>query len=288
MDNYGKTLKTIRETRLLTQTDMSTGIMSQSNYSKVEKGEIDIPFSKMIELLDRLGMSIDEFLYIHRDYTKNPGNQLERLKQLNAGDKQNILKNINELKAIQNPSQQEQELLLIFEALLLVLNNDYEAASKKILRIWNRLEKHDNWYLYDIQLINSILYQFPIDVAEPIVNLALNRLKDYKNYQNINQLSANLRINFLLLLIKNKKYSTALNEIEKLISFCIDKKLYRRLGACYVRKGIILDNFKNKDSCDWYKKGFSILEQTNNKSLVQELKNEIKHYTVVSEESMND
>jgi len=288
MENYGRTFKTIRESRLLTQTDMSTGIMSQSNYSKVEKGEIDISFSNMVDLLNRLGMSVDEFLYVHRDYTKNPGNQLERLKQLNAGDKQNILKNINELKAIQNPSQQEQELLLIFEALLFVLNNDYEAASEKVLRIWNRLEKHDNWYLYDIRLINSIFYLFPIDVAESIVNLVLKRLKYYKNFRNFNQLSANLQINFLLLLIENKKYSMALNEIEKLISFCIDKKLYRYLGICYVRKGILLDNLKKNNSSHWYKKGINLLEKTYNQDLVQELKNEIKHYTVVPEESMKD
>lgn len=80
MENYGKTLKKIRESLSITQVDISSEIMSQSNYSKVEKGEIDISFSKMIDLLNRIGMSIDEFLYVHRDYTKNPGNQLKYLK----------------------------------------------------------------------------------------------------------------------------------------------------------------------------------------------------------------
>lgn len=61
MENYGKTLKKIPERILLTQVHISAEIMSQSNYSKVEKGEIDIPFSKMIDLLNRLGMSVDEF-----------------------------------------------------------------------------------------------------------------------------------------------------------------------------------------------------------------------------------
>lgn len=279
MENYGKTLKKIRESLSFTQVDISRGIMSQSNYSKVEKGEIDIPFSKMIDLLNRLGMSVDEFLYVHRDYTKNPGNQLKRLKQLNAGDEENILKNIEELKAIQNLSQRDQELLLIYEAFLLVLKNDYKAASKKVLQIWIRLEKHDNWYLYDIRLINSILYLFPIDVAESIVDLALKRLNDYKNFRNLNQLAANLQINFLLLLIDNKKYNAALNEIENLSSFCIEKKLFRHLGVCYVRKGILFDNLKKKDSSQWYKKGINLLEQTYNQDLIPELKNEIKHYT---------
>jgi len=279
MEVYGKTLKQIRESLLLTQVNMSREIMSQSNYSKVEKGEIDIPFSKMIDLLNRLGMSVDEFLYIHRDYTKNPGNQLKRLRQLSAGDKESILKNIDELKKIKNSSQRERELLSIFEALLLVLNNDYNAASEKVLQIWNRLEKHDNWYLYDIQLINSILYLFPLDVAESIVDLALKRLKNYKNFRNINQLSANLRINFLLLLIDNKKYSKALNQTEKLISFCMDKKLYVHLGTCYIRKGILLNNLGREESSLWYEKGFGLLKEGNNEGLVQELKNEIKHYT---------
>lgn len=279
MKKYGKTLKKIRESLLFTQADMSAGIMSQSNYSKVEKGEIDIPFSKMIDLLNRLGMTVDEFLYIHRDYTKNPGTQLKLLTKMNADDKQNILKNIDELKATRNLSQRDQELLLIFDALLLVLKNDYGGAREKVLQIWNRLEKHDNWYLYDIQLINSILYLFPIDVAESIVDLTLKRLDIYKKFRNINKLSANLQINFLLLLIDNKKYNMALNKTEKLISFCIDKRLYIHLGACYVRKGILLENLKQNDPSHWYKKGFSLLEAANNEGLVQELKNEIKHYT---------
>lgn len=279
MKKYGKTLKNIRESLLFTQAEMSAGIMSQSNYSKVEKGEIDIPFSKMIDLLNRLGMTVDEFLYIHRDYTKNPGTQLKRLTKMNTGDKQSIIKNINELKATRNLSQRDQELLLIFEALLLVLKNEYNAAREKVLRIWARLEKHDNWYLYDIQLINSILYLFPIDVAESIVDLALRRLDIYKKFRNINQLSANLQINFLLLLIDNKKYNMALNETEKLISFCMDKRLYVHLGACYVRKGILLVNLGNENPSPWYEKGFGLLKEGNNIGLVQELKNEIKHYT---------
>ena len=116
MKDYGLTLRQIRESLNISQNKISDGIMSQSNYSKVEKGEIDIPFSKMIDLLNRLGMTVDEFLYIHRDYTKNPGTQLKRLTKMNTGDKQSIIKNINELKATRNLSQRDQELLLIFEA----------------------------------------------------------------------------------------------------------------------------------------------------------------------------
>lgn len=281
MENYGITLKMIRKSLELTQAEISAGIMSQSNYSKVEKGEIEIPFSKMINLLDRLGMSVDEFLYVHRDYTKNPGNQLKRLTQLKAGDKESILKHINELKLIENPTPRDQQMIAIFEALLLVSNNDYKAAQIKVLHLWKRLEKHNQWYIYDLRLINAILYLFPIDIAKSIVNLAFKRINDYNNFRSMNQMVANLQINYLLLLIDNKKYSMALNEVESLISFFVDKRLYIHLGTCYVRKGILLKILSQANATDWYNKGFDILNKVNNGTLVQELKNEIEHYTTV-------
>ncbi|WP_425426043.1 helix-turn-helix domain-containing protein [Alkalibacterium subtropicum] len=64
-----------------TQLQVCRNIMSQSNYSKVEKGEIDISFSKMVELLNRLDMSVDEFMYIKNDYKKHTHSQISKLKK---------------------------------------------------------------------------------------------------------------------------------------------------------------------------------------------------------------
>lgn len=279
MKGYGKTLKKIRESLLLTQIDMSTGIMSQSNYSKVEKGEIDIPFSKMIDLLNRLGMSVDEFIYIHHDYTKIPGTQLNLLYKMSTNDKTQVSKNIEKLKKIKKPDQRDHELLAILEAMLFISEHKYDMAKEKAYIVWKRLEKHDNWYLYDIKLINSILYVFPVDIAESIVSLSIKRLKSYANLKSIKGLSANMQLNYLLLLIENKRFEQALERANTLISYCIAQNLYQQLSLCYIRKGIILTNLTKKKHSEWYQKGFNILEETNNKGLIQELKDEIKHYT---------
>lgn len=279
MKGYGKTLKKIRESLLLTQIDMSTGIMSQSNYSKVEKGEIDIPFSKMIDLLNRLGMSVDEFIYIHHDYTKIPGTQLNLLYKMSTNDKTQVSKNIEKLKKIKKPDQRDHELLAILEAMLFISEHKYDMAKEKAYIVWKRLEKHDNWYLYDIKLINSILYVFPVDIAESIVSLSIKRLKSYANLKSIKGLSANMQLNYLLLLIENKRFEQALERANTLISYCIAQNLYQQLSLCYIRKGIILTNLTKKKHSEWYQKGFNILEETNNKGLIQELKDEIKYYT---------
>lgn len=279
MENYGETLKKIRESLNMSQQNISKGIMSQSNYSKVEHGEIDIPFTKMVGLLNQLGMSIDEFLYIHRDFAKNPGKQLSRLNRLKPGDQLKINQNIDELKAIVNPIERELELLAIFEAIRSIAGDDYKTAKEKVTLVWDRLRKHDTWYLYDIRLINSILYLFPIDVAESIVNLALERLSYYKDLRDISQLSANIQINYILLLIKNKEYTPALQTTEELISYCIEHNLYKHLATCYVRKGILLSNLTQENPSEWYEKGFVLLNALDNKQLIQSLKKEIDFYT---------
>ncbi len=118
MENYGMTLRKIRQNLQITQVEISSGIMSQSNYSKMEKGEIDVPFAKMVELLNRLGMTVNEFLFIHNDYT----NPLNRLKRLKSGDREKMTENIKELKAVPHPTKREQELLFIYRSLFCVLS----------------------------------------------------------------------------------------------------------------------------------------------------------------------
>ena len=276
MEKYGKTLRKIRQNLQITQVEISSGIMSQSNYSKMEKGEIDVPFAKMVELLNRLGMTVNEFLFIHNDYT----NPLNRLKSLKPGDRDKMTENIKDLKSLPHPTKREQELLFIFEAFLDVLNNDYEVASEKVIPVWSRLEKHNAWYLYDISLINSILYLFPIDVAESIMTIALNRLEDFKKFRNIHQLSANFQINFILMLMENNQFEKALEYIEELISFSQNQRLYVHLGVSYVRKGILINILKQQEPTEWYGKGFDILDVVDNEILVEELKNEIELYSI--------
>lgn len=147
--------------------------------------------------------------------------------------------------------------------------------------IWERLKEHDTWYLYDIRLINSILYIFPLDTAASIVDLALRRLEDYKNFRPVSKLSANLQINYLFLLIENEEYLTALGVVDDLIAFSIKFQLYERLAAAYVRKGIILSHLDKEKTADYYEKGFEILAFVNNQGLTQGLKKEIKEHAML-------
>lgn len=279
MEKIGETLKEIRLSIAMTQKDISKGIMSQSNYSKMEKNEIDVPFSKMIALLNRLNMSVDEFTYIHRGYNKDAPNHSNPMSKIQTGDTEKVLKKIEELTTKDNLSTREQELLTILEAVLMVSENDYDGAQKKGSIIWERLKEHDTWYLYDIELINSILYVFPAEIAESIVDIAVNRLEAYKNLRSVYPSIANLRLNLILLQINNQQYESALVNVEELMAFCMKRNYHTRLAVCYARKGIILEHLNRGEPSKWYEKGIRFLEFTNNTRLIEELQNEIDYAT---------
>lgn len=126
--------------------------------------------------------------------------------------------------------------MAIFSSLDAISNNDYPTVNEQGAVIWDLLKKYDTWYLYDIRLINSILYLFPIDTVGSIIRFALKRLKDYKNLRSISKLSCNLQINYLLLLIKNREFQTALDTVKDLIRFTMDYSLHTHLASSYVEK----------------------------------------------------
>lgn len=253
--------------------------MSQSNYSKVEKGEIDVSFSNMIEILNCLDMSVDEFMYIKNNYKKYTRPHMSKLHNLRYNNTEQLVILRKELEKKQNFTTHELELLAIYESLIIIAEqNDFEAATEKVEMIWKRLEKHDNWYLYDIQIISNIIYLFPIDTAISIGHLAVKRLEKYKELRGVNNLSMNIHMNLILHLIENERYEKALNEVNRLISSCISKNLSVHLAICFVRKGLLMDLLCQNHSKAWYDKGYKLLEIMQNDRLKKELQKEVSQY----------
>lgn len=92
INTIGETLKNIRLSLGLTQSQVCKNIMSQSNYSKVEKGDIEISFPKMIVILNCLDMSVDEFMYIENGYKKYTNSYMGKLNNLRFNDIELITK----------------------------------------------------------------------------------------------------------------------------------------------------------------------------------------------------
>ncbi len=68
MNEYGKTIRKIREEKGYTMQQLSDGILSTSFLSKFERGNSDISISYFFQILERLSLSYDEFLFVHNDF----------------------------------------------------------------------------------------------------------------------------------------------------------------------------------------------------------------------------
>lgn len=218
-------------------------------------------------------------MYIKNDYTKHTHSQISKLKNLRFNDTELITKYKNMLEQKGKLTTRELEILAIYDSLILIgEKNDFEAAKEKAKTIWQRLEKHDNWYLYDIQIINNIIYLFPIDTAVSIGHLAVNQLEKYKELRGVNNLSISIQMNLLLLLIENERYETALDEVNRLIPSCISKNLTVHLAVCYVRKGLLMELLSQTGFEEWYDNGYKLLEIMQNDKLKKELQKEVSQY----------
>lgn len=80
--NIGLRIKRLREIKGLKQDYMADKLnISQQSYSNIENGKIDVPFSKIENIADILGIKVDELIsfdehYVLNNFGENKGHQI--------------------------------------------------------------------------------------------------------------------------------------------------------------------------------------------------------------------
>ncbi|HEU3631937.1 TPA: DNA-binding protein, partial [Streptococcus pneumoniae] len=101
----------------------------------------------------------------------------------------------------------------------------------------------------------------------------MQRLEVYKNYQHLYDLRIAILLNLSTLYLYNQDKNMCKQICYTLLEDAKNKKSYDRLAICYVRIGICRDNAK------LIQKGFSLLELTEETSMLSHLKKEVEtHY----------
>lgn len=215
----GKVLKNIRTNRGYSQLTASHKIISQGVYSKVESGTRDLDAVAFLKIANRMNLTPDEIEFISNGYDYNLKQQILNTffkMSYNNPQQLNDIKNRTMDYLKKEDDVELREVHLLCEALLIVSDSeDYEAARNLIEPIWKRLKMYSEWYLYDIRLINMVLFMYPIEVAITISKKVLERLKDYEKHQEVEYLKVVYTINLSLLLIKSDRAQEALLLIEE-------------------------------------------------------------------------
>ena len=278
--DFGKVYKEIRESKGLTQEEVCGNVISRTSLSKIESGKATPKYENMEFLLRQINMSFEEFDYICHLY--QPSQRTEIMQTyLNMSSIigssglvdffetcQNYLKTHHDL-----PIEEIRDML---EVVIHIRQHGTEKLSDQVKqtvkKLWEKIEKQDTWYESDLKILNTILFSLPIEHLHLITGKILQRLEVYKNYQHLYDLRMTILLNLSTLYLYNQDKNMCKQICYTLLEDAKNKKSYDMLAICYIRIGICRDDAK------LIQKGFSLLELTEETSMLSHLKQEVETY----------
>ena len=278
--DFGKVYKEIRESKGLTQEEVCGGVLSRTSLSKIESGKTTPKYENMEFLLRQINMSFEEFDYICHLY--QPSQRTEIMQTyLNMSS----ILGTSELEKLFQKCQAYlkshhdlpiEEIRDMLEIVIHIRQHGTEQLSDQvkqtIQKLWEKIEKQDTWYESDLKILNTILFSFPIEHLHLITEKILQRLEVYKNYQHLYELRIAILLNLSTIYLYNQDKNMCKQICSTLLEDAKKKKKYDSLAVAYVRIGICRDDAK------LIQKGFSLLELTEETSMLSHLKKEVENY----------
>ena len=278
--DFGKVYKEIRESKGLTQEEVCGNVLSRTSLSKIESGKVTPKYENMEFLLRQINMSFEEFDYICHLYQPSQRTEIMQtylnMNSIIGGSGlvhffetcQNYLKTHHDL-----PIEEIRDML---EVVIHIRQYGTEQLSEQvkqtIQKLWEKIEKQDTWYESDLKILNTILFSFPIEHLHLITGKILQRLEVYKNYQHLYDLRMAILLNLSTIYLYHQDKNMCQQICYTLLEDAKNKKSYDMLAICYVRIGICRDDAK------LIQKGFSLLELTDETSILAFLKKEVEIY----------
>ena len=278
--DFGKVYKEIRESKGLTQEEVCGNILSRTSLSKIESGKATPKYENMEFLLRQINMSFEEFEYIchlykPRQRTEIMQTYLNMSSTLGTSELEKLFQKCQDyLKTHYDlPIEEIRDML---EIVIHIRQHGTEQLSDQvkqtIKKLWEKIEKQDTWYENDLKILNTILFSFPIEHLHLITGKILQRLEVYKNYQHLYDLRMAILLNLSTIYLYHQDKNMCQQICYTLLEDAKNKKSYDMLAICYIRIGICRDDAK------LIQKGFSLLELTDETSILAFLKKEVEIY----------
>lgn len=181
----GPTIKQIRTSKGINQSILAKGIMSRSNLSRFEGGKYYPGYDKLILLLDKLEMSLEELLFLYYDYAQ-PVKRTLHLSLVEAANRYEFdkVRTISyECRSMYESTQTEAyyHLYLLGQGVLLQYHREDEI--RRLGDIAEKIKPYllgvDIWYLYEFKLLNNFLFTMN---SEDAIFFGLRAVKEFDHY----------------------------------------------------------------------------------------------------------
>lgn len=274
--HLGKVLKVIRENKGYSQQEVSDSTMSRSNYTKLERDEINPNVVKYLAILDYMDMHHDEYSFILNDYSLNDKDtvlylfkEMEQFPDISYVKK--LIKAANDLLENRYDHMTKDVLNIAYAYYSLIEDHSLADARQYAEDIWERLKKLDKFYLSEFHLLNGILYYFELETAVSLTDKALKDLEKYYSFKEAEELRLSFLSHISCILIAHKQYELALKYVDELITQSKNINKVITFGAALVRKGMCLEGLnKEKESKESYNLAIEIFRIMDREDLIEQ------------------
>lgn len=216
----GKTLRKVRKGKQVSLCSIADENLSKSQISRFERGESEISYIRLINILEKLHVSLDEFLILYdNDYAnkKTFANLVQRIRRDYSS--QNIDKITTLLSDSSGYTLNSFEKTMI-KSIVHTLDDNIIPTEEELFQLTDYLFKVEKWGYYEIILlgncVRTIKYSsYFLLTKEMLKNFIYSSLNN-KNKRLVTQLA----INCLILSIDKKEFHNCdylITKIKKLL-----------------------------------------------------------------------
>ncbi|MGG8343072.1 Rgg/GadR/MutR family transcriptional regulator [Streptococcus uberis] len=216
----GKTLRKIRKGKHVSLCSIADEHLSKSQISRFERGESEISCIRLINILDKLHISLDEFLILHdNDYTRNTSfiNLVQYVRKQYYS--QNVCSIASLLSNSSNFDLNPLEKTMI-KSILHTLDNTIIPSDEEILQLTDYLFTVEKWGYYEIILlancIRTIQYHSCFLLTKEMLGNYIYSSSNKTNKRLVTQLA----INCFIVSIDNSEFHNCaflISKIKKLL-----------------------------------------------------------------------
>ncbi|MGY3779569.1 Rgg/GadR/MutR family transcriptional regulator [Isobaculum melis] len=239
--SYGKTIRKVRLNAGFSQKEVYTEIVSKSFAIAFEKGEYSIKIESFLEILERLMLSFDEFMYIHQGYqTKKIEDLGNRINLASNQNNEALLKKYYD-EAKNSRSMKTRVLAEQAHVLSYVIhyrnqpeeNKIYPQESVQFLKTF--LLRSDEWTFRELTIFNNVSDIFDEQTEEMLTIYALKTIDRYQNYVRLQDELFLISLSILGTTIEKGRLKQAKEQIKNLAAKPYDtfQMLHRTLLLFY-------------------------------------------------------
>lgn len=216
----GITLRKVRKGKQISLCSVADEHLSKSQISRFERGESEISCIRLINILDKLHITLDEFLVLHNEDYTNAELFANLVQYIRKQYSSHNIKNIAALLSDSSHYTLNSFEKTMIKSILHTMDSSIIPSNKELLQLTDYLFKVEKWGYYEITLlgncVQTINYNSYFLLTKEMLNNYIYSSLNKTNKRIVTQLA----INCLILSVDKEEFSNCtclITEIKALL-----------------------------------------------------------------------